>query len=210
MPNASLSIDGTEVISKVSGTITQTFPGPNHTFTVKAENSPIAGANYNTSDNATSDQLAIYNGATKLWGINESGWVQQPNIPAFSAYGRSAGSGNFTYSAGNTVVFDQGTRYNIGNCYDLSNSRFTAPIDGIYFFSVSAFNNTASTLRVSIASSNGGRVFGQGQSSAGTDYRTSGVIFLYAGDYVFVQVSYDGTVIYHAIGHNEFNGCLIG
>lgn len=40
---------------------------------------------------------------------------------------------NFTVSPERVCVFDQ-TDFNIGNGYDTSNGKFTAPIDGIYFF----------------------------------------------------------------------------
>ena len=199
-----------------SNPIEQTYAGPNHTFTIKTENTPIVdsqqGAGAGVS-NATSDQLAIYNGATRLWGINESGWIQQPNIPAFSAYGRrtaDGGAGNGTYAGGSTVLFNEAVRYNIGNCYDLSTSVFTAPIDGIYFFSVSCFNNSSGTKRVALINSSNERVLGQGQASSGNDFRISGTTYLYAGDYVYVISSYADTIIYHAAGHNEFNGYLIG
>ena len=131
MPNASISIDGTEVISKTDGVVSQTFPGPNHTFTVKSVNQPITGANNSTNDDANSDQLAIYNGATKLWGINESGWVQNPNRPCFFVSVSSSYTPPDEYP--HLIRFDSAL-YNVGNMYDTTNYRFTAPIDGLYLF----------------------------------------------------------------------------
>ena len=189
------------------------YSSTNHTWTLKAVDAPIVGENYSTNNNDTSGQLAIYNGATKLWGINESGWIQQPNIPAFSAYGRrtaDGGSGNGTYAGGSKALFNEAVRYNIGNCYDISTSVFTAPIDGIYFFSVSCFNNSSGTKRVALINSSNDRVLGQGQASGGNDFHISGTTYLYAGDYVYVIIAYADTIIYHAAEHNEFNGYLIG
>jgi len=130
---ADIIIDGTTVINKTGDTITQTFPGPNHTFIVKALNQPISGATNSTNDNANSDQLAIYNGSTKLWGINESGWVQNPNVPyakvAFSSF--SDPNLNYVAKTGGPMPFDVIQEQN-GNHYDTSTYRFTCPIDGHY------------------------------------------------------------------------------
>ena len=189
------------------------YSSTNHTWTLKAVDAPIVGTNYSTNDDANSGQLAIYNGATKVWGITESGWLQQPNIPAFSAYGRrteDGGSGNGTYAGGATVLFNEAVRYNIGNCYNLSTSVFTAPTNGIYFFSATCFNNSSGTKRVALIDSSGKRFVGQGQADSSNDFNINGTTYLNAGDYVYVIISYSDTIIYHADGHNEFNGYLIG
>ena len=205
----------TATISAVNATNLK-MSSTSHEWTIKGIDSAIgdtqAGVSPDTTD-ADSGQLAIYNGVTKLWGINESGWIQQPNIPAFSAYGRrtaDGGAGNGTYAGGSKALFNEAVRYNIGNCYDISTSVFTAPIDGIYFFSVSCFNNSNGTKRVALINSSNDRVLGQGQASGGNDFRISGTTYLYAGDYVYVIISYADTIIYHDVEHNEFNGYLIG
>jgi len=62
------------------------FSSSHHTWELKAVDAPIVGANYSTNDDPLSGQLAIYNGATKLWGITEGGWVQNPKTIWFSAW----------------------------------------------------------------------------------------------------------------------------
>lgn len=64
--------------------------------------------------------------------ISQQGYVTSPNQPAFAAYG----------SGGNTTVVDEAkvifnnVVYNRGNHYNTSNSTFTAPVAGVYSFSV--------------------------------------------------------------------------
>ena len=121
-----------------SNPIEQTYAGPNHTFTIKAENTPIVdsqqGAGAGVS-NATSDQLAIYNGATKLWGITDGGYVVNPKLPYFKA--RKSTAINTT----GYVSFDK-VIYNNENFYNSSNGYATAPVAGWYqfFCKINAYN----------------------------------------------------------------------
>lgn len=118
-----------------SNPIEQTYAGPNHTFTIQTENTPIVdsqqGAGAGVS-NATSDQLAIYNGTTKLWGINESGWTQNPNVPAFHAFYQTTSTSDGAV-VGSPLIFNH-TFLNNQNCYSTSTGYFTSPINGIYHF----------------------------------------------------------------------------
>ena len=83
---ADIIIDGTTIINKTGDTISQTFPGPNHTFTVKAVNQPITGVTNSTNDNANSDQLAIYNGSTNHSAITEHRNMLNPPNPYNNVY----------------------------------------------------------------------------------------------------------------------------
>lgn len=80
-------------------------------------------------------QLAIYNGATKLWGITEGGYVVNPNVPAFHAHGIQ---GRTTISSGSEFPL-QATSYNNGNHFNTSTYRFTAPFSGFYSFQYGAY-----------------------------------------------------------------------
>ena len=139
---ADIIIDGTTVINKTGDAITQTFPGPNHTFTVKSVNQAISGETNSTKDNATSDQLAIYNGSTKLWGITESGFTLNPNKPCFAA--------NWNYvdlTVNDEFLNSDGSKngwtayYNPQNDFDAVEGIYTAPISGSYYF---AFHDNVS------------------------------------------------------------------
>ena len=138
-----LQINNTDVIEQVSSTdVTYKFPGPNHTFSVKALNQPITDSQTGTTPdvaNSTSDQLSIYNGSTKLWGINESGYNLKPGNPAFNMVSnKSNHSGGHNPDQINGVTDNSATdsfiNFNIGNHYDTTNYRFTAPIAGKYYF----------------------------------------------------------------------------
>jgi len=115
------------------------FNTTNHSFTVKGVDAPIVGANYSTSDDANSGQLAIYNGATKLWGINESGGVFSPNNPGCYCRGY-AGSNTLTSTTdfGDyrfSIWYYDDVKHNIGNHFDNSTGYFTAPYSGRYLIS---------------------------------------------------------------------------
>src|SRR6056300_479843 len=119
----------------------------NHTWTLKGIDAPIGdsqtGAAPDTTDN-DSGQLAIYNGATKLWGITEHGYNIKPNIPAYNATlyshnqpnnGDSGDPGVYNYngstSYGNIIIKASNIRFNNGNHYDPTTGYFTCPVDGI-------------------------------------------------------------------------------
>jgi len=197
------------VMSIHNGNIT--FKGPNHDFIIKAVNQPITGATNSTNDDANSDQLAIYNGSTKLWGISEAGYVVNPTLPCFVAH---VTGGAYTSTSG--VFPANATNHNQGNHYSTSTYAFTAPIDGVYLFTFSALsNNTGSTSRPMFyvngsSAYNGiqhgiGNVDGNGSNSNST----SCLIKLTAGDYVQVK-SQNGSLYYYAGAHSSFSGCLIG
>ena len=63
--------------------------------------------------------------------IDSSGRVTQPAKPAFRAEKRAS---NQTYSGGNPVITFEHEAFDIGGNYDTSNSRFVAPVSGVYFF----------------------------------------------------------------------------
>jgi len=107
----------------------------NHTWTLKGIDAPIGDSQTGTTPDTTdndSGQLAIYNGATKLWGITEGGLVQNPNAPAFLAFLTS----NYLSVTDNTteiIPFNDVINDNMSS-YDTATYKFTAPIDGLYYF----------------------------------------------------------------------------
>ena len=61
--------------------------------------------------------------------IDSSGIVTQPNKIMFKAYRDSAQSIN---SGGNVKVNLNAVEFNVGNCFDISNARFTPTVAGYY------------------------------------------------------------------------------
>ena len=79
----------------------------------------------------TGTNHALTNGTTRLQ-INAAGQVTKPYQPSFGAFQATA---NYTAGSGYGKMTADGTRWNEGNHYSTANSRFTAPIAGVYHFS---------------------------------------------------------------------------
>ena len=144
--------------------------------------------------------------------IDSAGRIFTPARPAFKAYKSTAGS--VTYAAGAVVSADMDTtEFNQGGHYSTSTGIFTAPVDGLYYFGLSAFNNSTATKRCSLSVTPHGtldRFAGQGQSPRYGDFCVSGIIELTSGNTVYVTPTYASTIIYQGKGHSYFEGYLIG
>lgn len=179
-----------------------------HTFTLKGIDAAITDSQSGTSpdvSDANSGQLAIYNGATKLWGVNEDGWVQNPNAPSFSVGMISSPS-----NADNAVLTNYNVIYhNIGNHLDTTAGRFTAPINGSYFFSFHTFcdtgGDTGGGLHFRVNASNTRRIYSS-EANAYRPWTIVSIIQLSAGDYVEIYTDLD----LHDNLSNYFSGHLIG
>jgi len=205
MADSYFKMNGNVMIQRKSGIDSQFFYGPNHNFEIRAENSPITGTTNSSEDNATSDQLAIYSGNTKLWGITEGGWVQNPNRPAF--YVRNT-TGASAFAASSVMTWDE-IHFNIGNHFS-NGTTFTAPVDGIYFFSSQILSNANSRVYHRLRKNGEGILGTYTESYSGTSHQTVTISIVYqlnAGDYVdsycYVTAAYGGN-------YANFNGCLIG
>ena len=193
-----------------------TFSGATHDFLLKNLNQPISGATNSTNDDANSDQLAIYNGSTKLWGINEDGYVVNPNRPLFQAYANETGSGLNEKYSGAEGQFN-GVVYNVGNHYDGS-KRFTAPIAGHYQFHCSLLTGSAAGFGIFQFYINGSAwisssAFFQAYNYASGNDKTvtgSAIINLSAGDYVSIFINNSHDHFYWGTTYSYFGGYLIG
>tara|TARA_Y100000004_G_scaffold24480_1_gene24679 strand:- start:88 stop:726 length:639 start_codon:yes stop_codon:yes gene_type:complete len=211
---ADIIIDGTTVINKTGDAITQTFPGPNHTFTVKAVNQPISGTTNSTKDQSTSDQWAIYNGSTKLFGVSEDGYVVKPQTPNF--YAQYTGSNSATLTSNDELRFTL-VHTNVGNHYD-GTSRFTCPIDGTYLFYVQALGNNDGGRIIGYFSINGSTSYTTDKtieyshdSEEYNDFQGTAIVNLSAGDYIAIRMNTSYNRIYNSsTGQNVFMGYLLG
>jgi len=179
----------------------------NHTWTLKGIDTPIGDSQTGTAPDTTdndSGQLAIYNGATKLWGITEHGYQTNPNMPCIS--GRLGGASSFVSPA--KILFEQ---FWIGQgiTYDSNTRRFTVPIEGFYRITMNPFfKNGVSNGRVLIGVNNDApnqtTCFGHCYRESAT-YDTAclnSVVNLSAGDYI-VYYLYQGE-LYNA-NNDRFN-----
>ena len=90
------------------------------------------------SVNASDQDIEFDTAGTKRMEIDASGRVTMPYQPAFNAYRSTDPGASNSYNKMNWSA----TRFNRGNHFDLSNSRFVAPVGGIYWFGIT--NNQGS------------------------------------------------------------------
>jgi hypothetical protein len=143
--------------------------------------------------------------------IDSSGRVTMPSQPSFRA---SSTNNAFTLAANTTFPMNT-TEHNIGNCFNTSTYKFTAPIAGTYFFHFyTIYQSSATNGHLSFAIS--GSSISRGQnvhfSSTHTGWHAvhhSGVFKLAVGTTVHVQNG-SGSRAYHGNAWASFSGYLIG
>ena len=114
------------------------------------------------ASNTTRNTLAVYantgsgNAKDLQFSVRGDGCVTKPNNPAFLA-GRTGGNQTFTVG---TFPLNL-TRINVGNCWNTSTYKFTAPVAGIYYFFASVYyNDGAGQHRIHFRKTpNGGTAF---------------------------------------------------
>ena len=154
------------------------------------------------------DRIYCYTGSS--W---ESVW--HGTTPAFYAH-RTATAG----VAQNAVIEFQTATLNNGSCYNTSNYRFTAPVDGLYSINTRLLsNNNADTLDVrfakngSIVNTYAGYSMPVGTNAQHRQAHIGAVISLVANDYMTVVNVTGGTISYYGatdVGHTAFWGHWIG
>ena len=148
-------------------------------------------------------------GGTTGLTIDSSGRILKTAGPYFCAYENSTGQ---TTAATYTVPYETALS-NVGNNYNTSTSKFTAPVAGTYFFNYTCWTNHASTSRTGFYKNNavvgnstypiGGRIEGGSNQLNGASI----VIELAVGDTIEVKV-YAGSLLNY--GSNYFLGFLLG
>ena len=157
---------------------------------------------------------------------NASGFTTLTSLPTFEAY-QNAGWATFTANAWNTMSFNTAYR-NTGSHYNVSNSRFTAPVTGAYYFEHSSYgyknpssnsdSYTHPTFWVNGSST-------QRMAAEGTSYRLrsrtyysstyswdtqiNDILYLAVGDYVQVVTYCNGTQQWYGL-QSHFTGFYIG
>ena len=152
--------------------------------------------------------------------ISDGEYNTKPNNPVFMAYRTS------NYSSGTSaaaLVFNE-EKIDVGNNYDTSNGRFTAPVTGLYEFAYASIASNVQTVYRYDLRINGSIPYGglrqelRIDQSNVTQYGTNGEFCLYinmtAGQYAQVYVHADSNVssVYGdtSYGYTYFRGRLIG
>ena len=159
--------------------------------------------------------FVVGNNNTYKMRITTAGQVTKPYQPYFLAnnYGQVKASG------WQQVVFTTYVEQNVGGHYSASNSRFTAPVAGVYVFSVGGYigsNNNAERyafcFRVNANSGGSSYISGGTQASVDAPMGThTQAIKLNANDYVTVTMFTPNAETLGANYHRMwFNGYLLG
>ena len=166
----------------------------------------------------THSSTAGTDNAVERMRIYADGYVTKPAQPFFRAHGSGAWT---TIATGDgTVVFPFATEVSdVGGNYDTSNSRFTAPVDGIYVFHVTTYGkaNSSSGYMSFYFRKNGS---GSSQMYRLRDYSDehekdksldyTQVLVLSANDYVDFSANADGDSWQYYGSHCVFQGYLLG
>ena len=155
--------------------------------------------------------LLIGCGSTIRMKIDELGRVTKPSNPCFSAYNSS------TVASNTFAVFDQVT-VNVGNHYNNSNGRFTAPVSANYFiiFHGMSAGNTSTNFRITFkvngnnhpaGEHHGGVAYGGNDGGGYMNVCCQSIMYLTAGDYVSLFV--DNTYANLHDSHSKFSGFLL-
>ena len=151
---------------------------------------------------------------TERMRVDASGRVTMPYQPYFAAEMNNTGA--YINTAQQTALPFNTLVHNIGNHFNTSTYRFTAPITGKYLMAVGVINNQSNPIgRIMFYlnnNSDGGNmkwgINGSGTAGGGSHTATS-IIYMSAGDYVDVR-SQSGNINNYQDNHSSWTGILLG
>lgn len=163
----------------------------------------------------TGQSIVFQAGGNDRMRIDSAGRITTPNQPAFFAH---LGSEQAITTALTKVNF-QNTLYNVGNNYDTTNSRFVAPVTGLYQFNLGLYPYPV--IRVEMYLFVNGSVRQRFQpafnTSSATESNPNGTrastsFILNTNDYVeiFIESADSGGVWNGGPYSSYFNGYLVG
>jgi len=166
-----------------------------------------------------SNDIEFITSSTNRMVIDPSGRVRMPYQPAFLAHGNSGSYYSISTLGGGSYISFANAVTNIGNCFNPSNSRFSAPVAGMYHFDVAVYTRTGTASediyprwRVNNSSNKGYTYWwnttGQEIHHTITD---SINIYLNAGDDIGVTINgHSNSDIHLGFQESRFSGYLLG
>jgi hypothetical protein len=161
----------------------------------------------------TTDHIGIYhNGAWRL-SVSNVGIVTMPNQPTF--YAQGSGTQVLSGTQSNVIIPMVTATENVGNHFNTSNYRFTAPVAGKYFFWAQAVTTDATSTGPEISILKNGAVLNNLAISYNSAfYNTFGapmITTLAANDYIQMSVTNNNNTTFTIErGRSRFAGYLIG
>jgi hypothetical protein len=170
-------------------------------------------------DAGTNQHISFRYATSEKMRIDGSGRVTTPSQPAFLAHGNSGAYYSISTLGGGSYISFANAVTNIGNCFNPSNSRFSAPVAGMYHFDVAVYTRTGSASediyprwRVN-NSSNKGYIYWWNTTGAEIHHTITDSINIYlnAGDDIGVTINGNANSDIH-LGFQEsrFSGYLLG
>lgn len=169
----------------------------------------LCGHNGASTNYYDADTQIFRNGATQTerMRIDSSGRVTMPYQPSFRVQGLPA-----VVSSGNTFLWATES-HDIGNNYNPTNGRFTAPVTGVYIFHASSMGDATDSRLMLRMRINGNQVVQGSSSSNASQYQDSKatiIIKLTANDYVDVYNAGNKSTYGTGTLENYFAGHLLG
>jgi hypothetical protein len=165
------------------------------------------GDNNTGMNHPAADNIGLVTGGLERLRIGSSGIIKKPYQPCFSA-GRLSPSQNITANT-QTIIALNTKEFDVGNNFNTSTYRFTAPVAGRYLFTAAVqFSNTGgahTVFKINGSTRNDGWVdFGDATASA-----QSRIYDLVSGDYVQLACYHTVTT---SMSHDrsKMTGFLIG
>ena len=173
-----------------------------------------SGTTYTPYIGVNNDDLLFGTGSSGLERVrlDSSGRVTMPYQPSFQAFSSS----NTPIGSGTNVLPFNATNFNVGSHYNTSTYRFTAPVAGVYLFSVNLNLYTAPGIMMPAVRINGSSLYYgsrlSGNISGDNNLNLIVLLSLSVNDYVEALSANQGSsaTISNGAAWTRFEGRLLG